>query len=256
MPNLSRPSSLRYLLLAGVAALSLTACASPRVASMRTPDFSGLNHAQAQGTLSDLATRYRSNPKNKTTVIYYSAALRSAGQAEQAVAVVESGLSALGNDPELKVAYAKALCSAGRFEQALTVIDAVIRPDSPDWNALSVKGAILDQTGDNAEARAAYRQALTLAPEESSLMANLGLSYAMTNDLDAAEKYLRQATKMHGANSQVRQNLALVVGLQGRFEEARGLFAAELPPEQVESNMAYVRALLTQQNRWSDIQGK
>jgi len=46
-----------------------------------------------------------------------------------------------------------------------------------------------------------------------------------------------------------------VVGLQGRFDEARKLFAAELPPEQVEANMSYVRALLTQQNRWDLIKG-
>jgi Flp pilus assembly protein TadD len=42
----------------------------------------------------------------------------------------------------------------------------------------------------------------------------------------------------------------LVIGLQGRFDEARAILAAELPPDQVEANMAYIRSLLTQQNRW------
>ena len=49
--------------------------------------------------------------------------------------------------------------------------------------------------------------------------------------------------------------LALVIGLQGRFDESRQLFAAELPPAQVEANMNYIRALLTQQNRWDLIKG-
>ena len=71
----------------------------------------------------------------------------------------------------------------------------------------------------------------------------------MTNELDKAESELRIAVKMRGANSQIRQNLALVVGLQGRFDESRALFAAELPADQVEANMSYIRALLTQQNR-------
>jgi Flp pilus assembly protein TadD len=53
----------------------------------------------------------------------------------------------------------------------------------------------------------------------------------------------------------VRQNLALVIGLQGRFDEARAIYAAELPPDQVEANMAYVRSMLTQQNRWNAIKG-
>ena len=78
---------------------------------------------------------------------------------------------------------------------------------------------MLDQMGRNAEARQVYTQALTIAPNEASLEANLGLSYAMTNELDAAEAHLRRAVQMPGATSQIRQNLALVVGLQGRFDE-------------------------------------
>ena len=60
---------------------------------------------------------------------------------------------------------------------------------------------------------------------------------------------------MPGATSQIRQNLALVVGLQGRFDEARGIYMRELPADQVENNMNYIRALITQQNRWQVIEG-
>lgn len=83
----------------------------------------------------------------------------------------------------------------------------------------------------------------------------MGLSFAMTNELEKAEQHLRRAVGMRGATSQIRQNLALVIGLQGRFEDSRALFARELPPEQVEANMSYIRALLTQQNRWDLIKG-
>jgi Flp pilus assembly protein TadD len=107
--------------------------------------------------------------------------------------------------------------------------------------------------GRNREARELYKQALTIAPHEAPLHANLGLSYAMTNDLAEAEAHLRTAVRMRGATSQIRQNLALIVGLQGRFDECRAMCAAELGPEQVEANMAYIRALLTQQNRWEAI---
>lgn len=245
---------LRRLLLAGVAAASVSACASNR-SSMSSPEFSG-SEMQAQGSLDGLAARYRKNPRDKATMIYYAAALRSVGQPGQAVAVLEAGVAGNTRDLDLKIAYAKALASAGRFDQALLVLDGAINPASPDWNALSVKGAVLDQSGRNEEARLLYQQALTIAPGEASLHANLGLSYAMTNDLTAAEASLRRAVKMRGATSQIRQNLALVVGLQGRFDESRALFAAELPPADVEANMAYIRALLTQQNRWDVIKGE
>jgi Flp pilus assembly protein TadD len=246
--------SMRVVLLAGVAALALSACASNR-ASMAQPDFAGQPGAASQQTLAELSARYKARPKDKVTIIYYAAALRAAGQPEQAVSVLEAGFSIYRNDIDIQIAYAKALTAAGRFDQALNVANAAIDPASPDWNALLVKGAILDQSGKNGDARVVYKQALLIAPNEASLEANLGLSYAMTNELDAAEQHLRKAVTMRGATSQIRQNLALVVGLQGRFDECRQMFARELPPEQVEANMSYIRALLTQQNRWDLIKG-
>ncbi len=245
--------SMRIVLLAGVAALALSACASNR-ASMQDPITTGSISADAT-SLGQLAARYKARPQDKIAIIYYAAALRAAGQADQAVAVLEAGLAIHRNDLDIKIAYAKALTAAGRFSQALNVADDAIDPATPDWNALMVKGAILDQNGKNAEARALYTQALLIAPNESSLEANLGLSYAMTNELDKAEQHLRKAVQMRGANSQVRQNLALVIGLQGRFDECRAMFAKELPPDQVDANMSYIRALLTQQNRWDLIKG-
>ncbi|MEO8757598.1 MAG: tetratricopeptide repeat protein [Devosia sp.] len=237
------------LLLAGVAAVALGACATNHT-SMSQPDFSGQSTAQSASALGQLMARYKSNPRDKVTIIYYAAALRAAGQPDQAVSVIEAGLALYKSDVDLKVAYAKALSAAGRFDQALNVIEDAIDPASPDWNALLVKGAILDQSGRNEEARAIYTQALLTSPNSPSLEANLGLSYAMTNDLGQAEAHLRKAIGMRGASSQVRQNLALVVGLQGRFDEAKRMFAADLSPDQVDANMAYILALLTQQNRW------
>jgi len=216
-------------------------------------DFSAQNPDQQQATVSQLASRYKANPRDKATIISYAAALREAGQPAQAVAVLENGMMSLPNDADLKVNYAKALAATGRYDQALNVVTDAIRPDAPDWNALLVKGAILDQTGRNAEARATYSQALLIAPNEPSIEGNIGLSYAMTDDLASAEQHLRKAASMPGATSRIRQNLALVIGLEGRFDEAQKLFAAELPPDQVAANMAYLKSLLTQQNRWAAI---
>ena len=249
----SRFLRLRTLALAGVAALALSACASNQ--TMRSPDMSGMDQTKAQSTLAEIGARYKSNPKDKGIIIYYAAALRASGQTGQAVAVLETGMTIHKRDADISIAYAKALTADGRFDQALAVTEATIQPQSPDWNALSVKGAILDQMGRNAEARQLYGQALMMAPQEASLEANMGLSYAMTNELPSAEAHLRKAVTMRGSNSKIRQNLALVLGLQGRFDDARAIYAAELPADQVEANMAYIRALLTQQNRWDVIKG-
>lgn len=251
--SLLRRGAARGLVIAGVSALVLSSCATNRSASVRAPDFSGLSAAQTEAAVTDLGARYKARPRDKATAIYYAAALRAAGQPQQAAAVLETAMSYAGSDPDVQLAYAKALAANGQFDQALNVLDQAIRPDRPDWNALSVKGAILDQMGENETARALYAQAQVLAPDQASLEANLGLSYAMTNELTQAEAHLRKAVAMPTATSQIRQNLALVLGLQGRFDEARAIYARELPSAQVETNMNYIRALLTQQNRWDVI---
>ena len=158
---------------------------------MSRVDFSG-PAGDGAGRHAEPARRRATKPIRATraTIIYYAAALRSAGQPEQAVSVIEAGMTIYKTDVDLKVAYAKALSAAGRFDQALNVVDDAIDPAQPDWNALLVKGAILDQSGRNDEARATYTQALLTAPNEPSLEANIGLSYAMTNDLGQAEAHL------------------------------------------------------------------
>ncbi|MCJ9725596.1 pilus assembly protein TadD, partial [Agrobacterium sp. BETTINA12B] len=115
------------------------------------------------------------------------------------------------------------------------------------------EGAILDQLGRSNEARGKYRDALVLAPNESSILSNLGMSYVLTGDLKTAESYLRSAAGQQAADSRVRQNLALVVGLQGRFPEAEQIARQELTQQQADANVAYLRGMLTQQNSWQKL---
>jgi Flp pilus assembly protein TadD len=54
----------------------------------------------------------------------------------------------------------------------------------------------------------------------------------------------------------VRQNLALVIGLQGRFAEAESIAQADLPPNEAAANVAYLRQMLSQQNDWKKLAKK
>ena len=64
---------------------------------------------------------------------------------------------------------------------------------------------------------------------------------------------LRQAAAHPEADRRVRQNLALAVGLQGRFAEAEEIARRDLPPAEAEQNAAYLRSMISQQNSWSQI---
>jgi Flp pilus assembly protein TadD len=73
----------------------------------------------------------------------------------------------------------------------------------------------------------------------------------LAGDLKTAEQYMRQAAGLPGADSSVRQNLALVVGLQGRFAEAEAIARQELSQQQADANVQYLRSMLAQQNAWN-----
>ena len=111
-----------------------------------------------------------------------------------------------------------------------------------------MQGAVFDQLGRHEEARRHYASALKIKPNESSILSNLGLSYALVNDLKRAEDYLRQASRQPDAAPKARQNLALVIGLQGRLAEAETMVRADLPPAEAEANVGYLRDMLAQHN--------
>jgi Flp pilus assembly protein TadD len=67
----------------------------------------------------------------------------------------------------------------------------------------------------------------------------------LSKDLPKAEATLRQAYGGAGADARVRQNLGLVVGLQGRFAEAESIVKADLPPDQAAANVGYLKQMLS-----------
>jgi Flp pilus assembly protein TadD len=188
--------------------------------------------------------RYRANPKDAGAALAYGQALRANGQRAQAAAVLEQAtLTNPGNKP-LLAQYGRALADNGNFQQAFDVLSKAHSPDNPDWRLLSVQGTALDQMGRHDEARAYYASALKIAPGDPGVLSNLGLSYMLTKELPKAEEALRQAYASPRASARVRQNLALVVGLQGRFAEAETIVRGDLPPDQAEANVAYLKDML------------
>jgi Flp pilus assembly protein TadD len=77
------------------------------------------------------------------------------------------------------------------------------------------------------------------------VLSNLGLSYVLSKDLPKAEETLRRAHSRADADPRVRQNLGLVVGLQGRLAEAENIVKAGRPPEEAAADVAYLRRLLS-----------
>jgi Flp pilus assembly protein TadD len=202
---------------------------------------------------SRLGESYARNPNDRRLAMNFAAALQMDGDADQSLAVMRKLAIAYPKDRDVLAAYGKALAANGQFEPALDAVRRAQTPEYPDWKLVSAEAAILDQMGQKDEARQNYRKALELKPNEPSVLSNLGMSYVLEGDLRTAETYMRSAAQQPGADSRVRQNLALVVGLQGRFDEAEKIASQELSPEQAQANIAYLRQMLAQQNAWSQL---
>ncbi len=198
--------------------------------------------------------KYRANPTDKTAGLNYAKALRALTQYSQAVAVLENLAIRNASDLDVLAAYGKALADAGRLQEAAEVLSKAHTPDRPNWSVLSSQGAVADQLGDNAAAQRFYLSALKIVPGEPGVMSNLGLSYALSKQLPLAEKTLREAAGNPRADQRVRQNLALVLGLQGKFEEAEALARRDLSAEDAAANIAGLRKMIAQSNTWRQIQ--
>jgi Flp pilus assembly protein TadD len=190
------------------------------------------------------AERYRADPKNVEAALAYGQALRASGQRSQAAAMLEQATIAHPGDRALLAAYGRALVDNGNFQQALDVLSRAHTPANPDWRILSVQGTALDQLGRHDEARRYYESALKIVPGEPTVLSNLGLSYMLSKNLPQAEEALRQAYASGHADARVRQNLALVIGLQGRFAEAEQIVRADLPADEAATNVAYLKQML------------
>lgn len=264
-PQRAFRASLRLSLSALVVSGLLAGCASPRkeltTGSIPTGSSAGsaslnaasMNAGQLNTAAQSLGKAYEKNPRDRAVGLNYANVLRMTGRNDQALAVMQQVAIQYPADREVLAAYGKSQAAAGQLDQALVTVGRAQTPDRPDWKLKSAEGAILDQLGRSPEARQRYREALDIQPNEPSVLSNLGMSYLLSKDLKTAETYLRKATEQPGADSGVRQNLALAIGLQGRFPEAEAIARQELSPQQAEANVAYLRSILSQQNAWQKL---
>ncbi len=206
----------------------------------------------------ELSQSWAAHPGDEKIGMEYADNLGRLGQPTAQADVLKAVSLAHTNDPALQSRIGKMLLSSGRPGEAATVLERAVATNKADWKTYSALGSAYDQQGQYDLARTQYAKALQLQPGALSVENNLGMSYALQGKLPDAEKTLRSAMAQPTATSfpMVRQNLALVVGLQGRLDEAKQIASADLPPDQVEANMAYLQQMLAKPNTWAQLQNQ
>ncbi|MGH6830954.1 MAG: tetratricopeptide repeat protein, partial [Methylocella sp.] len=180
-------------------------------------------------------------------------ALRGMTENAQAVAILQRLAIKFPRDAEVLGAYGKALADAGRSREAAEVLAHAHSPERPDWSVLSAQGSVADQLGDHERAQAYYAAALKIVPKQPHVLSNLGLSYALSKNLRQAETALQEAAAQHDADKPVRQNLALVLALEGKFASAEEVARRDLDAKDAAANVAAIRHMIAQSNTWKRI---
>lgn len=187
---------------------------------------------------------YQKDPSSIETSLEFAEALRAMGSQDRALEVATKTLVIHPGNPDLLMVSGRVRMSEGNYEAARSTFEQVTRtaPERADgWAAL---GTAFDQLEMHRQAQTHYQRALTLEPGRMTTLTNYGLSLLLSGDLAGAEAQLRAAAALPGAGSRVTENLALVIGLQGRFDEMKQVSAQNAPDKVAEQNAALLRGLV------------
>jgi Flp pilus assembly protein TadD len=84
---------------------------------------------------------------------------------------------------------------------------------------------------------------LAKQPTQPDLRSNLGLSLALTGNIDNALTLLKPLLGANGTEARHRQTLAMVHGLAGDQTSAREIASIDLTPRAIEQNLAFYETI-------------
>jgi Flp pilus assembly protein TadD len=180
-------------------------------------------------------------PDDAQMGLYLSNALRALGRYDQAADIAHRVLLFAPDNVDLLLAAARAHIAGDDAFLAVAPLQHVIELKPKDWTAHSLLGVAYQQIKRQDDAQTEWATALKLSPDNPDVLTNIAMSKAAGGDLAGAETLLRTAAAQKDATTQVRQNLALVLGLQGKLPEAERLLRQDLPPQQADANLAWLQ---------------
>jgi len=145
--------------------------------------------------------------------------------------------------PTAKTLYATAqiLAKQGRDSDCALVLRRTIQeyPDFlPAYNSLAQLQMRQNRTK---EAIDTISMALCRRPEDPVLLNNLGVCWLVLRDYDKALEIFTKAHQVWPQNAKYLANMAVALGLLGRYDESRSLYQQVLSKDQVDHNLDVLR---------------
>jgi Flp pilus assembly protein TadD len=183
------------------------------------------------------------DPTDAQAGVEFAAALRQMGRLPEAAQASQKALVVAPNNLDALLESARDYIGLNQGFYALEPLKRAMAQAPRDWRPLSLMGIAREQNQQPDDAHAAYLQALALSPDNPAVLSNLALWCATHHDTAQAETLLRRAVAQPGATPRERQNLALVLGMEGKLADAEHIMRDDLPPNIANNNLSYLRAV-------------
>ncbi len=221
----------------------------PPAATDQLPEFHKATAAEIQTALradplaqaAFFANQFEHDPTDAQMGVYLSNAQRGLGRNAQAADTAHAVLLFAPRNVDALLAAARAHIADNNAFYAVDPLKTVTELKPKDWQAWSLLGVAYQQIKRPDDAQAAWAAALKLSPDNAAVLTNMAMAKAAQGDFAGAEPLLRTAAAQKDATMQTRQNLALVLGLQGKMAEAEKLLRQDLPPAQADADLAWLQ---------------
>jgi Flp pilus assembly protein TadD len=166
--------------------------------------------------------------------------LRHMGRADGAIQAFRGALSLDADHAGALERLGLDLTSRGEVEEAAVYLRRLETLNPENWRVHNALGIVADLESRFADAEAQYAQALALRPESAKLWNNLGYShYLAGNDVEALVA-MRKALALQADYLPARNNIALVLARQGRYQDAIGVLARAGGPSDAHADVGYL----------------
>jgi Flp pilus assembly protein TadD len=133
---------------------------------------------------------------------------------------------------------AEILALQGKDHQAQLVFTSIIRQYPRIMPAYCGLAQTQMRLRLNRDAIDTLRMALKISPRESILINDLGMCQLLGNNPVAALQTFTRAAALSPDEPRYRANMAVALGLQGRYREALSLYLEIMPPADAHANVA------------------
>lgn len=187
--------------------------------------------------------KFSKSPSNLEYALNYSRNLKAMGRKREALAALQHTSNYHAQNRELASEYGRLALELDQVQTAKQVLAFADDPAKPDWRIISALGTVAAKEGQNKEAVRLFERAMVLSNRNTSVMNNLAMAYALDGRAADGERLLREAAAK-GDSEKVQKNLALVLSLQGKYDEAKVVGARVLPESTVAEDTSMVRKIV------------